>query len=578
MTELLQPSLEKGFARASGEKSLDNFDVMTSCDRDRERRRREGDDAGQGEHGALHRRHGRTRQELLQRLLQAHRLRRGRGQDPGSVPRRDSATRRSRRCRTSSSTPSISSVRPTRFATGSRPGRRPRKRPQGSRQHAHRGRSAPGARDPRGGTALAHRLDNRRAVPRSWERRNAMREAVDDPYGSGRRFALGRDGLREPFALRGRTLGRPDPRPLFGIRVLADSRAVLDDGRLRRAARRAATTTANSFCTAEHGGTHIDAPIHFAEGRATLDRDPALAADRSGVRDRLATEAAQETRDYAISSRRPEPLGTATRSDSAGRDRSAHGRDHAQYFGDAARYLGTERNGCERRGDAASFPGTRSEGGPTGSSSRGIASVGIDTVEHRSGPVARLRESRDFDDLRRARLREPHGSRGAAARQGAFVVALPDADPRRQRTVPCESSHGSPSPEAPPAFRPNRTRSPIVALRRSDSADLRDHVLAEGSSGSRPGCPCRAPGTGTIEAAGHAEVRVSLDVGLRSVGIRSSTSPTPRSPARIASDGVARLVELLELGRQFLDARGRREPTVAVASRCARRPCPWCRR
>jgi kynurenine formamidase len=32
--------------------------------------------------------------------------------------------------------------------------------------------------------------------------------------------------------------------------------------------------TANTFCSAEHGGTHIDAPIHFAEGRNTVDEIP----------------------------------------------------------------------------------------------------------------------------------------------------------------------------------------------------------------------------------------------------------------------------------------------------------------
>ena len=31
---------------------------------------------------------------------------------------------------------------------------------------------------------------------------------------------------------------------------------------------------ANSFCTAEHGGTHLDAPIHFAEGKTTADAVP----------------------------------------------------------------------------------------------------------------------------------------------------------------------------------------------------------------------------------------------------------------------------------------------------------------
>lgn len=31
---------------------------------------------------------------------------------------------------------------------------------------------------------------------------------------------------------------------------------------------------ANSFCMPEHGGTHLDAPIHFAEGRWTTDQIP----------------------------------------------------------------------------------------------------------------------------------------------------------------------------------------------------------------------------------------------------------------------------------------------------------------
>src|SRR5215208_1750361 len=31
---------------------------------------------------------------------------------------------------------------------------------------------------------------------------------------------------------------------------------------------------ANNFSMAEHGGTHLDAPVHFAEGRNTADRIP----------------------------------------------------------------------------------------------------------------------------------------------------------------------------------------------------------------------------------------------------------------------------------------------------------------
>ena len=32
--------------------------------------------------------------------------------------------------------------------------------------------------------------------------------------------------------------------------------------------------SANQFCASEHGGTHIDAPIHFAEGKQTVDQIP----------------------------------------------------------------------------------------------------------------------------------------------------------------------------------------------------------------------------------------------------------------------------------------------------------------
>ena len=32
--------------------------------------------------------------------------------------------------------------------------------------------------------------------------------------------------------------------------------------------------TANSFCTPEHGGTHLDAPVHFAERGQTADQIP----------------------------------------------------------------------------------------------------------------------------------------------------------------------------------------------------------------------------------------------------------------------------------------------------------------
>jgi kynurenine formamidase len=32
--------------------------------------------------------------------------------------------------------------------------------------------------------------------------------------------------------------------------------------------------SANKFSTAEHGGTHIDAPVHFAKGKHSVDEIP----------------------------------------------------------------------------------------------------------------------------------------------------------------------------------------------------------------------------------------------------------------------------------------------------------------
>src|SRR5690606_2388473 len=32
--------------------------------------------------------------------------------------------------------------------------------------------------------------------------------------------------------------------------------------------------SAYSFCAAEHGGTHIDAPVHFAEGKNAIEQIP----------------------------------------------------------------------------------------------------------------------------------------------------------------------------------------------------------------------------------------------------------------------------------------------------------------
>ncbi len=56
---------------------------------------------------------------------------------------------------------------------------------------------------------------------------------------------------------------------------------------------------ANDFCAPEHGGTHLDAPIHFAEGKWTVDQIPVRQLVGPGVVIDVARQAAGD-RDYRL--------------------------------------------------------------------------------------------------------------------------------------------------------------------------------------------------------------------------------------------------------------------------------------
>jgi kynurenine formamidase len=134
---------------------------------------------------------------------------------------------------------------------------------------------------------------------------------------------------------------------------------------------------ANTFRTSEHGGTHIDAPVHFAKNGWTVDQipldrliAPAVVID--------VTQASGANADYQIS-----------KADFDAWER-AHGRIpdgvivllHTGYgarWPDAARYLGTAE-----RGDAAvaklHFPGLHPDAARWLVAERSIKSIGLDTA------------------------------------------------------------------------------------------------------------------------------------------------------------------------------------------------------
>jgi len=133
---------------------------------------------------------------------------------------------------------------------------------------------------------------------------------------------------------------------------------------------------ANSFSSAEHGGTHLDAPIHFASGKLTVDQlplertiGPAVLIDVS--------EKALTDRDYQVSVEDFEDW------------EARHGRlpdgiivllrtGYGRYWPDREKYMGTAE-----RGEAAvaelHFPGLHPEAARWLTRERAINAIGLDT-------------------------------------------------------------------------------------------------------------------------------------------------------------------------------------------------------
>ena len=135
--------------------------------------------------------------------------------------------------------------------------------------------------------------------------------------------------------------------------------------------------TANTFRTAEHGGTHIDAPIHFSEGQNTVDEipleqlmGPAVMID---VSDRCADDA-----DYLVTvadieqweaehGRLPEGVILLLRT------------GYEEHWPDRIRYLGTAEQG-EEAVAKLHFPGLDPEAARWLVANRSLNAIGLDTA------------------------------------------------------------------------------------------------------------------------------------------------------------------------------------------------------
>ena len=133
----------------------------------------------------------------------------------------------------------------------------------------------------------------------------------------------------------------------------------------------------NNFFTSEHGGTHIDAPVHFAQGRQAVDQIPLPNLIGSAVVIDV-TEASRANADYQVTVadfERWEKQHGAISSDTIVLLRTGF----SQSWPDAAKYLGTAE-----RGEAAvaklHFPGLHPDTAKWIVANRPIKAIGIDTA------------------------------------------------------------------------------------------------------------------------------------------------------------------------------------------------------
>jgi kynurenine formamidase len=177
---------------------------------------------------------------------------------------------------------------------------------------------------------------------------------------------------------------------------------------------------ANNFFTSEHGGTHLDAPIHFAQGHQTVDEIPierllgeAVVVD--------VTKAAEADADYQVT---VEDLRRAEQSGPIPTDAIVLIRTgFSRRWPDAARYLGTSARGA----DAVSqlhFPGLHPAAARWLVAERRITAIGIDTASIDYGQST-LFESHRVLYERDIPAFENLTSLERLPERGAFIVALP---------------------------------------------------------------------------------------------------------------------------------------------------------
>jgi kynurenine formamidase len=134
--------------------------------------------------------------------------------------------------------------------------------------------------------------------------------------------------------------------------------------------------SSNSFSAPEHGGTHLDAPVHFAQGKRSTDQVPLENLTGNAVVIDV-SEKALKNRDYLISVKDVQdwekkndtiPQGTIVLFKTG----------YGQYYPDAKKYFGTDQKGAAAI-PLLHFPGIDPATAEWLASQRKIKALGLDT-------------------------------------------------------------------------------------------------------------------------------------------------------------------------------------------------------
>lgn len=178
---------------------------------------------------------------------------------------------------------------------------------------------------------------------------------------------------------------------------------------------------ANNFAGAEHGGTHLDSPIHFARGGYTADEIPLRRLVGPGVNIDVRAQA-QADRDHLV---RVADLTAWEREHARIRRRSIvlMRTGWARRWPNARRYLGT----ADRGADAVPklhFPGLSEEGARWLVRERNVKAVGIDTASIDRGQSTAYEAHRVLG-ASQVPVFENVARLGALPADGFQIVALP---------------------------------------------------------------------------------------------------------------------------------------------------------